>query len=207
MDPKRIVEQGYDHVAEQYRDWVSRTRTDERTRYADLLAAQLPAGAAVLELGCATGLPTTRALAARFAVTGVDLSARHITMARANVPGATFIQGDMAALAFPPASFDAVLAFYSIIHVPRNEHAGLLARIAGWLRPGGWLVATMGADSTEAGYEADWLGAPMYWSHWDAATNRRLVEATGLAIVQAQNETADEDGVPVTFFWIVARKS
>ena len=33
--------------------------------------------------------------------------------------------------------FDAICAFYSITHVPREQHALLLRRIASWLRPGG----------------------------------------------------------------------
>jgi hypothetical protein len=90
--------------------------------------------------------------------------------------------------------------------VPRGEQPGLLAKIARWLRPGGLVVATLGARSTERGYEEDWLGAPMYWSHFDAATNRRLVEEAGLVIESATLETADEDGAPVTFLWVVARK-
>jgi SAM-dependent methyltransferase len=112
----------------------------------------------------------------------------------------------MAALDFPPDGFDAVAAFYSIIHVPREQHAGLLHDIATWLRPGGLLVATMGAGSTEAAVEPDWLGVPMYFSHFDGATNQRLVEEAGLQIISAQEETADEDGAPVTFLWVVARK-
>ena len=206
MDPKDIVAQGYDRIAERYRDEVSHTRTDERRQYIALLLQQLPAGASVLELGCGTGIPTTQALAQRFAVTGVDISTRHIKLARQQIPVATFLLADMTTLAFPPASFDAVTAFYSIIHVPREEHRTLLQSIAAWLRPGGLLVATMGTTSLEAGYEQNWLGAPMYWSHYDSTTNRQLVEQAGLHILNAREETADEDGVPVTFLWIVAQK-
>jgi SAM-dependent methyltransferase len=205
-EAKRIVADGYDRIAETYRDWAARSPGEVRTRYTDLLLATLPPGAAVLELGCGTGQPVTRRLAERFHVTGVDIAARHIALARAAIPQARFIQADMAALDFPPGSFDAVGAFYSIIHLPREEHADLLRRIAGWLRPGGLLVATMGAGDTPAGVEADWLGAPMYWSHFDSTTNRRLVTAAGLDLVAARDETEDEDGTPVTFLWVVARK-
>jgi SAM-dependent methyltransferase len=122
------------------------------------------------------------------------------------VPAATFVEADMAAFDFPPAGFDAVAAFYSIIHVPRQEHRALLHDITTWLRPGGLLVATMGAGSTEAAVEPDWLGVPMYFSHFDGATNQRLVKDAGLRIIGAREETADEDGAPVTFLWVVARK-
>jgi SAM-dependent methyltransferase len=207
VERKRIVEQGYDQIAERYAAVAEQERVDERTRYTDLIMRNLSEGADVLELGCGAGGPTTRALAARFNLTGVDLSARSVELARQNVLNATFLHADMTALEFELGCFDSVVAFYSLIHVPREEQPGLLAKITRWLRPGGLFVATMGASSTEDGYEADWLGAPMYWSHFDAATNRRQVEEAGLVIESATLETADEDSALVTFLWVVARKS
>jgi ubiquinone/menaquinone biosynthesis C-methylase UbiE len=205
-NPKRTVEHGYDRVAERHAEWASHTRTDERLRYTSVLLQSLSAGAAVLELGCGTAEPTTRALAARFHLTGVDISARSIEIARRNVPTATFLHADMTTLTFPLASFDGVAAFYSLIHVPRDEQPTLLGNITGWLRPGGLFVATLGIGNVAAGYEEDWLGAPMYWSSFDAATDRHMIAEVGLGVVMATEETADEDGVPVAFLWVVARK-
>src|SRR6185312_12789158 len=85
--------------------------------------------------------------------------------------------------------------------------AGLLRSIAGWLRPGGLLVAAMGYGDTEDVVEENWLGAPMYFSHYDGETNKRLVSEVGFQIVSAQEETAEEDGKPCTFLWVVARKA
>ena len=204
---KQLVARSYNTIAETHAAWASTVRTDERVRYAAELTERLPAGASVLELGCGTGIPTTRALAERFNVTGVDIAARHIELARQNVPSAQFIHADMAALDVAQASFDAIAAFYSIIHLPRAEHAGLLRAISGWLRPGGLLVATMGAAAEPGDIEPDWLGAPMYWSHYDSATNRALVEQAGLNILSACEETAEEDGQPITFLWVIAQKA
>ena len=203
---KQVVREGYDRIAEKYIAWVQREPSEIRTRYTQLLLDELPPGADVLDLGCGAGGPTTRALAGRFHVTGVDISAQSITLARQNVPGARFIESDMAGLDLPPGSFDAVAAFFSTIHVPRQEQPALLARIASWLRPGGLLVMTMGVHSIQSDYDEDFLGVPMYWSSFDPETNERLVTDAGLQIVRAQQETEDEDGQPVTFLWIVARK-
>ncbi len=203
---KRVVEQGYDHVAERHYHWAAGVRQEERLRYTRELLDRLPSGARVLELGCGQGVPTTHLLAERFSVTGVDISANQLELARREVPGATFIHADMASVSFPPESFDGVAAFYSLFHVPREEHAALLARLAGWLCPGGLLVATMGARDNPSDIADDWLGAPMYWSQWDAATNRQLVEQAGLRIISAREETADEDGALITFLWVVAEK-
>src|SRR5207247_1384867 len=77
---------------------------------------------------------------------GVDISGTQIALARANVPSATFVQADMTVIDRPPASLDAVVAFYSLTHVPRDEHAPLLARIRRWLRPGGVFIASFGVE-------------------------------------------------------------
>ena len=206
MDPKQIVADGYDNIAEQHEEWAGNVRVEERQKYTSVLLQKVSQGAKVLELGCGSGIPTTQQLAKKFSVTGVDISAKQVELAQQKVPTAKFIHSDMTMLDFPEESFDAVAAFYSMIHVPRQEQAGLLCKIASWLRPGGFLVMTMGAHSNEAYYNKDFLGKPMYWSNFDSETNRGLVKEAGLNIVSAKDETADEFGKPITFLWVVAQK-
>ena len=64
----------------------------------------------------------------------------------------------------------------------------------------------MSGSDTPGGYEEDWLGAPMFWSGYDSETTRRLVVSAGLTIEALTLETADEDGEPTSFWWLVARK-
>ncbi|HYH12765.1 MAG TPA: class I SAM-dependent methyltransferase, partial [Thermomicrobiales bacterium] len=125
MDPKEIVSEGYDRIADTYAEWAPRVRVEERARYTARIVQALPEGASLLELGCGSGLPTTQLLASRYQVTGVDISARQVELARMNVPDATFIQADMTTLDFPAASFDGIAAFYALTHVPR-DHQGAL---------------------------------------------------------------------------------
>ncbi|MCA9878700.1 MAG: methyltransferase domain-containing protein [Thermomicrobiales bacterium] len=203
--PQDLVAHSYDAIAERYAAWTGDELTGARAQSVALLQREVPSGAPVLDLGCGTGVPVSRALAAQYRVTGVDGSGRSIALARQNVLNAAFLQADMTQVEFPAESFAAVISCYAIIHVPRAEHAALLRRIAGWLQPGGLLLATMGAAAAE-GTEDDWLGAPMYFSHFDAATNERLVVEAGLELVEAVLDAADEDGESVTHQWIVARK-
>ena len=162
-------------------------------------------GSEVLDLGCGAGLPSTRALAERFIVTGVDLSSRQIEAARRNVPSATFIQSDLAAVDFPDASFDGVTAFYAISHVPREEHADVFRRIARWLRPGGLFLATLGAEES-ADWFGEWLGAPMFFSSFDAAANRRLVTEAGFELLVADVIDTIEPEGPTPFLWVLAQR-
>ena len=205
MDPKRIVADGYDAMAERYLAWSDLRPSPTRLRYLALALELIPAGSDVLELGCGAGIPMTAALADGRNVTAVDISATQLALARANVPGAIFIQADMTSLEFEPASFDAVVAFYSLTHVPRSEHGDLLGRIRRWLRPGGLFLASMGADDEPGEVEAGWLGVDMYFSHFGAKANRRLVEKAGFSVEHAEIRVEPEDRHDARFLWVVGR--
>jgi SAM-dependent methyltransferase len=184
-----------------------RASSASRRRWLAKALELVPAGADVLDLGCGGGVPMTQALAAGRQVTGVDISARQIELARAAVPEATFVHADMTGLHFDPASFDAVVAFYSLTHVPRADLPELLASVRRWLRPGGVLIATMGAQDGPDAVEQDWLGAPMFFSHHGAKKNRALVRRSGFELEEAVVEEEPEDRHGALFLWVVARRS
>jgi SAM-dependent methyltransferase len=206
IDPRRIVADGYDAIAERYYAWSDARPSPTRRRWLARALELIPPGADVLELGCGAGVPMTRALAAGRRVTGVDISARQIELARAAVPEATFVHADMTALDLAPASFDAVVAFYSLTHVPRADLPALLASVRGWLRPGGVFLASMGAQDAPDEVEEDWLGAPMFFSHHGAKKNRAMVRQAGFELEEAVVEAEPEDRHDALFLWVVARR-
>jgi 2-polyprenyl-3-methyl-5-hydroxy-6-metoxy-1,4-benzoquinol methylase len=204
----RTVESGYDLMAEQYLATKNREDPLALTALQDL-ASLLPREAAVLDLGCGAGIPVTRWLSDKgFAVTGVDVSARQLDLARTYVPEATFIKADMTKVAFAPETFDAVVTFHSIIHVPRTEHPALLERIHRWLRPEGAFLATMTLTDYE-GRDDDWegWGAPMLWSHYDGDTNVAMLREAGFGIRYAEPRTGGGTGEESeTWLWVLAHK-
>ena len=165
-NPKQIVESSYNRIAQRYLEFSRRNHPPEqptaRMIYLRKLLERLPTQAQVLELGCGAGVPCTQLLVQQAQVTGVDISATQIALARQYVPDATLLHRDMMTLTFPPASFDAVVAFYSIIHLPRTEQTLLMKRIAEWLRPDGWFLANLGVSNDPGSIEPAWLGTPMY---------------------------------------------
>jgi len=184
MDPRSIVRRGYDLVSEAYRaDSFDYAGSD----YGRLLDHALTGDfdpLDILDVGCGNGIPVDSALATSHRVTGVDISRVQLQRARALVPVARFLQGDIARLPFRPASFDAVVAFYSIIHVPVDEHLGVFRDFARLLRPGGFLLATLG-HTAWTGTEDDWQGVEggtMYWSHADRETYIRWLGDAGLVV-------------------------
>jgi len=137
----------------------------------------------VLDVGCGAGIPVDRYLVDHECrVLGVDLSEKQIELARANVPEAAYAVGDMTALADGEFAVDAVVSFYAVFHTAREGHAALFRTFHSFLPEGGLLLVTMGASDWE-GTEEDFHGARMFWSHYGNEANRRLIEATGYAIL------------------------
>jgi len=205
-DPRiELVGRGYDAIGERFAEWRDRIVGDPRREWEDELASRLRDGAHVLELGCGAGVPDTQRLAARFQVTGVDISAEQVRRARDAVPDAEFVHADFTELELEPESFDAVVSFYAFNHVPRELLAPTFARIHQWLVPSGLLMTALGTSDT-AGWTGEWLGAPTFFSSFPPETNTRLVLEAGFKILRDQLVTFREPDGDATFQWILAMR-
>ena len=205
-DPRKaVVAAGYDAIAERYLEWGGGAQV--RNHYLRQFYELVPVGGHVLDLGCGAGVPVAKKLAGRVSVIGVDISATQVVLARKKVPEASFINADMMTVAFPSESFDGVSAFFSITHLPRDEHAVMLQRIATWLRPGGVFLANMGDIGSDDVIENEWLGTPMFFSQFDATTNSQLIRDAGLQPIHEEVVEHIEDECNVRFLWVIARKN
>jgi SAM-dependent methyltransferase len=181
---KEIVRQGYNRLSYAYRADDTPDDYEAYAGWVRILAERLPGRSPVLDIGCGCGLPATKLLAERFDVTGVDFSEVQIRRAQRLVPAARFLCADVSELCFPLGSYAAVVSFYAIIHMPVEEHPALFQKIALWLRPSGYFLATVGHDAWTGTDEA-YLGVPggkMCWSQADEATNVRWIEEAGLHV-------------------------
>ena len=203
-DPKRIVEAGYDKVAAAYSRLEGENQWP-RMRWLRKVLTKLKPEGSVLDLGCGSGDPADIKIAKLHQVTGVDISNAQIGLARQNVPQGKFISEDLGSLDFPEGSFDAVVSFYTLEHLPRAQHGEILLRIHDWLRPEGLLLF-----SYEKGNRNDetveWLGAPMFFSVFNPATIRGLVKDAGFAIIESDVESQLERDREVEYLWILAHK-
>ncbi|MBD0695793.1 methyltransferase type 11 [Streptomyces sp. CBMA123] len=198
-DPKDLVRRGYDLLSVHY-ERVFNSETKYGSWIEELLG-RLPEAGTVLDVGCGTGVPVVRSLAAAgHRVTGVDISDVQVQRARELVPEAEFIRADATTLAFPSGTFDAVICLYALIHIPVEEQPALLKRIASWLRPGGWFLVTTGYRAW-TGTDENWLGggAAMWWSHADADTNRSWLLQAGLEV--SREEFVPEGDGGHILFW------
>ena len=180
-DYRALVQHGYDLCATAY----EQARQAESNPELTLLTSQLSDGATVLDIGCGTGVPVARTLTQRFCVTGVDISSEMINRARVSVPEGTFILGDIMSVEFPPYYFDAAVAYYSIFHLPREEHPELIRRIYTWLKPGGYLLATLTWFSEAPYTEDDFFEVTMYWSNYGLEDYEKILTEIGFTILEA----------------------
>jgi SAM-dependent methyltransferase len=204
-DPRvRVVEQGYDALADRFLDWARRVRGDPRPRLVERFMEDLPDAAAVLDLGCGAGVPTAARLAERFSVTGVDISAEQVRLARRLVPGARFVHADMTEFEPGDDGVDGVTACYSLTHLPAELQPTMLTRIASWLRPGGRVLASLGTGGGD--WSGEWLGVPMFFSSIEPDAARGALVDAGLAIELDETVTIREPEGDATFLWLMARR-
>ncbi|TQM84887.1 methyltransferase family protein [Saccharothrix saharensis] len=130
----------YDTVAESYTD-LTRESLAKLPLLRGVLAlfaeAAREVGGPVADVGCGPGHITAHLRGLGLDAFGVDLSPRMVDIARRDHPGARFEVGSMTDLPLADGSVGAVLAFYSVIHVPDAEVPAVLAHFRRVLRPGG----------------------------------------------------------------------
>lgn len=202
---KQIVEDGYDRVAQEYARLEGEVEWP-RMNWLNKLLAMLEPGSSVLDLGCGSGDPAGLEISKKHDLTGVDISESQIKLARQNLPDGSFIHGDAGTVDFPSSSFDAVISFYTLEHIPREEHGTILRRIHKWLRQKGYLLISIEADEYDD-EQAEWLGVPMFISSYDPETMKKMVVDAGFKLIETAIETQLENSVEIPFLWVFAQKN
>jgi len=144
------VRSSYDMVAETYAkkffDELSRKPFDRRLL--DEFAAALPARG-VLDVGCGPGHVAGYLSERGLDATGVDLSPAMIKIARRLNPEIPFHVADMRELPAADSSVGGIAAFYSVIHIPRQDVPAVLLEFRRVLvLSGRLLVAVHGGSGT-----------------------------------------------------------
>lgn len=97
-------------------------------------------GGPVADVGCGPGHVTAFLHEQGVDAFGIDLSPAMIGVARQDHPGLRFEVGSMTDLQLADSSVAALLAFWSLIHVPDNEIPAVFGHFRRVLRPGGPLL-------------------------------------------------------------------
>lgn len=188
MVEKDAVRRSYDELADAYA--VQRSENGRGTQLLEGFLESLSDSSRVLDAGCGQGAPVLTRLSDSTTAFGVDFSREQLTLAAANAPDAVLVQGDMTTLPLEAATVDAVVAYWSLIHIPMDDHQAVIDEFARVLRPGGRMLVCEGTNRW-AGENPDWLesGVTMEWNIAGADATRAQMRTAGFEIV-------DEWGVP-----------
>ena len=167
-------------------------------------------GSRVLDIGCGTGLPSAQQMVdAGMALVGVDQSRHMVELARKNVPDGVFHLMDLAdlrpggpgeAVAGGAGGYDAVIAFFSLLMLPRAEIPYALRMVAELLVPGGLLALSM-VEADVDDFAIPFLGRSIRVSGYLRDELRLIVmdagfevlEESGYAYAPASTQVAPEE--------------
>lgn len=193
MVEKDDVRRAYDEVAETY----AAERSDEGPGMAILSAFldSLSRSARLLDVGCGNGQPVLAGLPKDIEAVGLDFSGAQLRLARATVPDCVLVHGEMTDLPFEDGSFDALVAYWSLIHLPLDHHSDAIAEFARVLRPGGRALVCEGTDEW-VGSNPDWLdsGTEMAWGMAGAEATAEQLRDAGFEIIDRWRVPESLDG-------------
>lgn len=179
----RALTQTYAQVAEGYNQ---RNADNLDAGTLQKFAAELPTGATVLDLGCGHGRDSRWLVDHGFQVTMFDLSPEMLELAKAKVPEATAIQGDMTEMQFEPSSFDGVWASASILHLTKSEAKKVIQDVYQILRAEGAFYCLLKKGEGEVEINDDKYGTPMtrFFAFYQEQEVQELLQNIGFAEIQ-----------------------
>ncbi len=203
-DIRKIVKQGYEkgNYASYFR--ANPQPNELEKKFLDCLIGLIPKAAKILDFGCGTGIPFDKYLADRgFKITGVDITPKHLKQARKNVPNAKFIEGDFSRINFVNQRFHAIIALYSIFHIPREEQQNLFQKMHRLLENDGVALITLGTEEGDS-IKKHWHGAPMAWSSHKLSSYRTMITRTNFEIIKSEYE--GQPGEKEYHWWVIIKK-
>lgn len=146
-----------------------------------------------LDVGCGTGGAIMNALLkAGFQVVGLDVSEAMLARAVKRHPTARFVHDDICVWQ-PPETYDLIVAWDSIFHVPHDAQRPVVEKLCDALAAGGVLMFTAGCVNGEILGEME--GRTFYYSSLTGADYLAILSARGCTCVLMDREQYPEHHV------------
>ena len=161
----------------------------------------------ILDIGCCSTAQQARFFRDNgYKVTSIDLSEKCIETAMQNFPGIDFIQMDMVEMDFENESFDAINAFYSIIHIPDEQLNGLFNDFNKILKPNGKLAIVVHTGDFYGYY--DEIETPVFYRTYTQNELKKYINRSGFEIIEMkQRQPIDDFEFQSERIYLIARKA
>ena len=123
------------YYAKNTEEFIASTLEADMSKTQEKFLSLLPKGAHILDLGCGSGRDSLCFLQKGFQVTAVDGS-EELAKFASELIGQEVIVSDFKDLVLPTASFDAIWASASLLHVHPEDLPDILAKVIDFAKPG-----------------------------------------------------------------------
>lgn len=200
----------WDAVAQRYLDLFRDEFDDKPFDLAFLrsFAAHFQLNANILDVGCGPCGALSRILSSHgLTVIGIDISSKCVALARTEQPDLTFEVMDMAAMTFPDAGFDGVIACYALHYTPLSDLPTTIREFGRVLKPDGRLLL-VAKEGVGEGWIDDPLGITdrVFWSAPPLDTLQNLLTDNGFTITDCQVRKPHAQEIEVRRIYLSARR-
>lgn len=162
-------------------------------------AKLLKNGFTILDIGCGPGnVAKQLGELKELTITGIDLSAEMLKLAKKNVPQGTFHLQDSRTADFPPESFDSIILSFSIVHLENEEAKALMAHAAKWVRRGGYVYLSF-MEGNQPGFETtSFSSQPLYFNYFQESEIKEILKQFGLECIRSVRQDYPEPDGSIT---------
>jgi SAM-dependent methyltransferase len=212
MDERtRNLQEGYSKVAGEYarRIYDELRHKPLDRQLLDQFAQQVRGLGPVCDLGCGPGQVARYLSDLGLPVFGLDLSDGMLAEARRLNPDLDFMRGNMLQLDINDEAWGGIVAFYSLIHAPREQLGAALQELWRVLRPGGLLLLSVHIGEQDLHVEELWdEPVSLEFCFFQPAELERALRESGFAV----ERSVERDPYPEVEYqsrrcYILARKS
>lgn len=197
MEPTNLGKK-YDKIAQWWHD--SHANSDYGVQQIEKALTFCTRYEKALDVGCGAGGRLIQVLENRgFSITGIDISAEMVKLAQQNHPEQHFDVQDICTWE-TEETFDFIIAWDSIFHLPLNAQKSVIAKLCHFLAPQGVLIYTLGNATGE--HTTTWHNDEFYYS--SIGINENLLSLINHQLLILHLEL---DQFPEKHVYVIAQKS
>lgn len=164
-------------------------------------------GKKLLELGCGSGVPVLQFFnEAGATVSGIDLSHNMIEAAKHNIPAGNFTQANITQYSLNDESYDIIIAFYSLFHLPLKDQFSTFEKIFHALKSGGMtyftLLSKAHTQQDEFSGILNFMDHDIFYAHTTPEKYQQQLEKIGFKGVTLEEKTIGHE----VCLWVSANK-